>query len=271
MPSKILFNEEDKSTIIYEYSVNKSSLHKVAGMFGTYASVILSNLRAWKIPTRNLSESKQVYELTHNIFEEIDSSEKAYWVGFLAADGCVTESNRVSIGLAQKDAERVESFKKFVGSTHPLIITAKNKKHFGVRWSARSDKMVSDLSKYGIVSNKTFTITFGEGIPEKYLSSYLLGFFDGDGCIFINKNRYPRIVFVGSYAAMDQLNNHVANALNVSPKKIVKINRGSSVGQLTYSRTNEVKALIKYMYADCRTFMLRKKELSDLALTLEVR
>ncbi len=41
-----------------------------------------------------------------NMFKKIDSEEKAYWLGFLEADGCIHGGEgdyRIEIGLAEKD------------------------------------------------------------------------------------------------------------------------------------------------------------------------
>ena len=45
-------------------------------------------------------------------FNVIDTEEKAYWLGFLYADGCVhSAENKIELGLAEKDYKHIESLK----------------------------------------------------------------------------------------------------------------------------------------------------------------
>ena len=46
-----------------------------------------------------------------------------------------------------------------------------------------SKKIITDLAKYSIVQNKTFTYEFGKNIPDEYMFSYIMGSIDGDGSI----------------------------------------------------------------------------------------
>src|SRR5271166_7037406 len=59
-------------------------------------------------------------QLNHSIFETIDSEEKAYWLGFLLADGSIQVRKNVQkivkLALAIEDKEHLEKFKKFVNS-----------------------------------------------------------------------------------------------------------------------------------------------------------
>lgn len=53
-----------------------------------------------------------------NIFSLIDTEEKAYWLGFLYADGYIRkgENNHISIVLQQRDINHLVKFKKFLNS-----------------------------------------------------------------------------------------------------------------------------------------------------------
>ena len=53
--------------------------------------------------------------MNENIFQQIDSNNKAYWLGFLAADGSV-KGNELSIGLSSKDRGHLAKFLTFIGS-----------------------------------------------------------------------------------------------------------------------------------------------------------
>ena len=65
--------------------------------------------------------SKNRIEVDENYFNLIDSADKAYWLGFIAADGWLSsnlENPRMMIGLSLKDISHLEKFKnqiKFTG------------------------------------------------------------------------------------------------------------------------------------------------------------
>ena len=60
--------------------------------------------KRWGIKTRSLSDSHKVYYLNENYFEKIDTEEKAYWLGFIYADGYIT-GDKLGISLAKCDKE----------------------------------------------------------------------------------------------------------------------------------------------------------------------
>ena len=48
-------------------------------------------------------------------FENIDNEEKAYWLGFLDADGSVgSKEDKIELGLAEKDLAHIEKFRDFM-------------------------------------------------------------------------------------------------------------------------------------------------------------
>jgi len=55
--------------------------------------------------------------MDENFFENIDTKEKAYWLGFLYADGYVSQSNnRLTLDLSKKDYQQLEKFCNAVGA-----------------------------------------------------------------------------------------------------------------------------------------------------------
>ena len=124
--------------------------------------------------------------MKEDIFEQIDSNNKAYWLGFLAADGSI-KGSELSIGLASKDREHLVKFLKFINSDNSIIDTmshcTNNDKYYpSSHINLHSTKLVEDLKKYGIVSNKSYqSINFLENVPKEYLASFVIGYFDGDG------------------------------------------------------------------------------------------
>ena len=66
------------------------------------------------------SEKHQKYECDKTYFDNIDTMDKAYLLGFIAADGFVTNKNEVGIGVAQKDKKVIDFFKKELKSDKPI-------------------------------------------------------------------------------------------------------------------------------------------------------
>lgn len=120
-------------------------------------------------------------------FETINTKEKAYWLGFFSADGYVNQSTR-SIEFCLKDEEVVTLFKKALKSKHK--ISCKNGKYY--KLSIKDKKMSQDLLSLNLDNNKTYNYSIPiDKIPEKLMSHFLRGYFDGDAYIGIsNQNKF---------------------------------------------------------------------------------
>lgn len=92
------------------------------------------------------------------IFENIDNEEKAYWLGFLYADGSVgSTDNRVELGLSEVDKNHIEKFKQFIGLDNKVSYRPKSKSY---RYTFK-DKIFKDiLIRQGCVPNKSLILKF---------------------------------------------------------------------------------------------------------------
>lgn len=105
-----------------------------------------------------------------------------YWLGFICADGHISNSNRLVVTLSIKDKEHIEKLSKFLGN---IPIKISKTKYPQCKVSIMDTSNINNLCiKYNIVSNKTENpINFNviKGIRNKL--SFIYGFIDGDGCI----------------------------------------------------------------------------------------
>ena len=61
-------------------------------------------------------------EYNRHIFDDIDSSEKAYWLGFIIADGYLNDDkNMLRIKLGDKDKNHLIKFIKFLGGDLSML------------------------------------------------------------------------------------------------------------------------------------------------------
>jgi len=135
-------------------------------------------------------------EKDHTIFSVIDSEIKAYLLGFLVADGCVYDKGRFGLCIAEQDLYIINLFRSVI-SPDSLIKTNHNTKGAKNRQNQMilrisSEKIVSDLARYGIVERKTFKPINLPKIEDSLKWHFIRGYFDGDGHlgIKVTKNGY---------------------------------------------------------------------------------
>lgn len=207
-----------------------------------------------------------------NYFEKIDSKEKAYWLGFLYADGYVDEKNgRLSLDLSKKDLDQVERFCKSIGANEEKIKERIHKcgsESVSVKITSR--KFVNFLVEKGCTNNKSFTIKLLDFKNEKLDLSFLLGFYDGDGYADAT------ILCCGSYEFLNQIKLKYELDFEVKKKKnIFILTLGSKLKRkmlLNYENSIERKKLMCKGDRGCKTFgikPIRKKKFEVSKMELE--
>lgn len=203
------FTKKEIKEIVKRYVKNKESLLSIRKHFkcrGDKIRKILTD-RGIKIRTSNealtpsqLATNKK-YVFNENYFEKINSEDKAYWLGFLYADGFIIDSSKqnggkrkgLGIGLALKeeDSYHVLNFLNAIQSNQTPIIKEINlngKIFKACSVSFGSVKMGEDLIKIGCTPRKSLTLEYPKGLSKKYFPSFIRGYFDGDGCVSLSSN-----------------------------------------------------------------------------------
>lgn len=110
-------------------------------------------------------------------------------MGFITADGAVTgkknyDARTCSIEIHEKDKDLILFAQKEINPNATITECHYDNKN-NCKISFNSKKLCSDLSKYGIVRNKSKVITRVpiEFIPKNLLPFYFRGLIDGDGCM----------------------------------------------------------------------------------------
>lgn len=128
--------------------------------------------------------------LDENYFETIDTEHKAYWLGFIMADGYMyqKQDNKYEFGIKIKstDYNLIENFAKDIKFDLSKIKIKQSYRNKTLTESCivrtSNQKFCNDLIKYGIVSNKSGK-EFIPNIPEHLIKHFIRGFWDGDGSI----------------------------------------------------------------------------------------
>ena len=176
------------------------------------------------------------YVFDENYFEKIDTPEKAYWLGFIMADGCVNirteNSKRLYIGLSNKDIQHLEKFKKDIKSDHNILVSdvttnynIGSNKSIVCSLTINSVKLCNDLIKYGVIPKKSGKEYISDLIPKEFIRDFIRGFFDGDGSAYYY-NGGKNIGFSicsSSLLILEQINDVLKNELDID-KEIIKSN-----------------------------------------------
>lgn len=136
---------------------------------------------------RNGVDVKQMHHkiyFKNDVFKKIDTEEKAYWLGFLYADGCIRSGKRcgVEIGLSENDVGHLYKFRNFLDTTHKISFR-KNKLGNSCRISVEDAQLHSNLIELGCTPKKSLTLTFPteDQVPKCLHKHFIRGYFDGDG------------------------------------------------------------------------------------------
>lgn len=169
----------------------------------------ISYTTAYKYAKNLKVKSKNVRNLTnHNYFDIIDTEIKAYLLGFLLADGCISKGygvNTIVIHNSIDEYDIIKTFKEEICPENKILFRKNKSKKDTCSIKLSSSHMVDTLiNKYKIKPNKTFDFDFifpFNEIDDKYIKHFIRGFFDGDGSI-----GSKHIEFLGtSYKFMCQL------------------------------------------------------------------
>jgi len=199
-------------------------------------------------------------KINENFFKAWSPS-MAYVLGFIYADGAVEDCRKSSracyLLLANNDIDILKdmmvamSTEQTIQKINPRIIKIRDKEYWGktsYRVRIGNKIIYDDLIKLGLCPRKSLLIELPE-IPNKYFEYFIRGYFDGDGCINIEKNKRNRmnIIFTsGSKVFLEQLVNKI---LNIFPTIRSSISFGSGAYKLRYNWKNAT-TIAGYIYRD---------------------
>ena len=223
---------------------------------------IYSILKLRNVKLLDYGEHSKIYTLNEHYFDVIDTYNKAYILGFLYADGCNTEKS-ITLSLKSCDKHILESINNELSSNRPLKLLQYSQKNNN--WSDQYELSITNkymamqLSKLGMVKNKSLVLTFPEWIDDKLIPSFLRGYMDGDGTI----GRYEcRISFISTEQFWKKAAEFLNNKLGIHCG-VYKCKKDSTTTtrMMQIAGRNQVKKFLDYIYEDAELFLKRKYEI----------
>lgn len=230
------------------------SLRQIAIFYGTSHGTIKNNLEKYGFKWR----SRQ-YPLNESFFNKLDTVEKQYFLGWLYSDGCIFAFEEKKhygffIKIQERDKYILEYFKQLLCSDINIQTEFLKERRYS-KLVIGSKKIYEDLLMYGLMPRKTHLLTY----PEQHITdhrAFILGLFDGDGFIYIRKNKMASFGITGTKEMMTKVNNIIANELNLPPPKLMKQRNSYS---FTYTGTRNVHKIGEWLYSGNTTMFLKRK------------
>lgn len=247
---------------------NGSNIKDVMSKYNVCYASVYNALKKYNIDYKYIYKPN-IHSLNEDYFEVIDTEHKAYWLGFIMADGTVIKSsskvsshNRLKITLSMRDEEHLIEFKKDINSTANIKYYIATDNYKSCYINIDSIKLVSDLIKLNCIPNKT-NYTSIPNIPNNLLNHFIRGYFDGDGSISVyyqNGRNDKRCHFsiTSNSNILLEIQNILINNCNLNKTKLKSYKSTNVAKSLTYGGTLQVKRIYEYLYKDSTIYLKRK-------------
>lgn len=208
--------------------------------------------------------SRRKFNVNDDYFENIDTPEKAYWLGFLYADGwLVSNEDKIGITLCKEDKCHLESFKKAIDSESPIKTYKQGSGYANgedyIRILITSKKMKKDLIRHGVLAQKTNILKF-PSLDKNLYNHFIRGYFDGDGSLtyggtLVNGKRVFNIKFVGTKELLESIQNILGLNLKLGQRHP---ERDINNYDFTINGNVQVKRIMDYLYNNSTIHLERK-------------
>ncbi len=195
--------------------------------------------------------------------------EMAYVLGYFYADGNMENVKQIRakyIKFSSAEKNNIEKIKKWMNSSHRIVERIRDSKYKLYSLRIGSHILYCDLEKFGLCPNKSLMMKF-QIIPKKYLSHFIRGYFDGDGCVRIcmkNGKKQLKIInklcTVFTSGSKNFLVELAENINKLADTKLLKVYNGHRSYMLSYTTADSVK-IFKLMYEKVKKplYLERKK------------
>lgn len=197
------------------------------------------------------------YDINENFFDEWDPS-MAYLLGLIYADGSLEDSPYIRgkyLRFSSTDLELVTTLKKLIEAEHPITElpspTSRHQQRYFIRIG--SHWLYNQLEKLGLTPKKSLTMRLPL-IPSEFFGDFVRGYFDGDGCVYVEKTskeggvtqiRRLQTIFVsGSKQFLIEMGKELQSVLALQS---IPLNTHHRAFELRYSTSASIK-IFKLLY-----------------------
>lgn len=242
---------------IYNHYKECNSLRKTAKQFCISRSYLtkLFNDNNYKIN----ESTKNKHQLNKSFFDVIDSASKAYWLGFIFADGYVSNNNSLRIELKIEDEKHLCKFIKSINSDY-VVKYRKDKPTCYL--SINNLQLCNDLRKYGLHQNKSLTTLFPNVLlNNKYIIDFIRGYFDGDGSLYNIGSKSAGTGIIGTKEFLEGIKLVIDNHIKLTNHKIRPSKKSKPEYNVYRLETTNLTDTLRFsylLYNNCKIYLDRK-------------
>lgn len=241
-----------------------------------FSSNKMSEVTGLSVPTviRILNESNMLrkrpkYECNHHYFDDIDTEEKAYWLGFIAADGCVHEATKsgaakLSVRLGSKDEDHLYKLRDALESTHRIFEYKRPSGYGNTSVSIldiTSNVLAAALTKHGVGPRKTFTLQWPQHLLPELMHHYLRGYVDGDGgwcCCRTPAGPQWTFHVTGNLSFIEDCQTFLMHECELRKTKPQNLRNQPKITQMRYGGNDQVQRIAQFLYGGSSVWLARK-------------
>lgn len=230
--------------------------------YGVSRQAIRQHLQHGNNPRKPRGQGQRKYDCNHDYFHSIDTESKAYWLGFLTADLCLTKSNKLDLRLATKDVGHIRSFAQAIEANNPILYYCYPNRNPPVDECClivASPQMSKDLKTFGVTPNKTLSTRF-PSIDPTLERHFIRGLVDGDGW-FISSNR-GNLGFglLGTVSLMMETQRRLTLNCNLRLVKLIANGDSMDIVRFVHEGNTQCVRIANYLYEGATIFLPRKRD-----------
>lgn len=226
-------------------------------------------IRGWI--NNHLEKKNRVFN--EDYFSDITLPNRAYWLGFIYADGWIINNPQkykyeFGMELRRTDKYILEHLCQELGGSHAITDKESNKLIKGNRYPSKtqssvlrvySKQIVSDLARHGISCNKSHSSVFPV-VGENQFIDFLRGYFDGDGSLSTATKNLLRFDITGTN--LDCFRYIQSTLGNIYGIHTSIYTHGEHTYKLICFRKADVQRLLTLLYEDPSSiFLVRKHQI----------
>lgn len=221
-----------------------------------------------RVEKKNCGGIKHPYKYKNSpgdefFFSNIDTQEKAYVAGFIAADGCIQpEANKIKIDLKRTDEDILLKIQKAIGHRNKLSYYHQDTNFKPIdtaRLVIASSQMVSDLENIGITKHKSRTLDVNfDKIKSNHIKDFVRGEIDGDGCICITSKNKIQVSLITSSLLAKRIDDWTEKQLGFGWLWTYRKKENKETVTLRMSGKAKSFKLLNLIYGDATIYLDRK-------------